>query len=69
MISEIEILRARVELLREIHTMANQALRTAYAIADRNGRDTDWPRFRETLRMSLEASHAAMASLNSELKE
>lgn len=62
--SELEILRAQVEVLREAHTLAADALRPAMAIAMRDGRDTNWPAFRECLRASLEASHAAMAALD-----
>ncbi len=43
--------------------MANGPLRTAMAIAERNGRETNWSGFREALRMSLEASHAAINAL------
>lgn len=43
---------------------AADALRPAMAIAMREGRDTNWPAFRECLRASLEASHAAMAALD-----
>jgi hypothetical protein len=62
---EIEMMRARVELLREAHQLANQALRSAWAVAERDGKDTNWPGHREQLRESLEASHAAMAALDS----
>lgn len=65
MTTELEILRARVELLREAHTLANEALRSAMAVAEREGRDTNWPDYRAMLRASLEASHAAMAALDS----
>lgn len=64
-IAEIECLRARVELLREAHQMANGALRSAWSIAERDGRETDWPGHRAQLRASLDASHAAMAALAS----
>jgi hypothetical protein len=60
--SEIEILKAQVELLREAHTLANEALRSSWAIAERNGECTNWPAHRSQLRASLEASHAAMDS-------
>lgn len=63
--TELEILRARVELLREAHQLANQALRSAWAVAERDGKETNWPGHREQLRASLDASHAAMAALDS----
>lgn len=62
--TELDILKARVELLRGAHTLANGALRSAWQIADRNGRNTNWAGFREQLRMSLDASHAALNALN-----
>lgn len=61
--TELEILRARVELLAEAHRECNGALRSAYQVAERNGRETNWPGLRETLRYSLEISHAALAAL------
>jgi hypothetical protein len=63
--TELEILRAQVELLREAHTFANGALRSAWQVAERDGRETNWPSFRESLRASLEASHAAINALAS----
>lgn len=63
--SELEIMTARVELLREAHTLANDALRSAMAVAEREGVNVDWKAFRVTLRASLEASHAAMDALRS----
>lgn len=65
MATELEILRARVELLREAHSLANEALRSAWSIAEREGRDVNWAGHRAQLRASLEASHAAMAALDS----
>ena len=62
--AQTKVLSAQVELLKEAHELANGSLRSALAIAERNGEKTNWPSFRETLRMSLEASHAAMASIN-----
>lgn len=63
--TEVEILRARVELLREAHQMANEALRSAWSIAERDGRETNWAGHRAQLRASLDASHAAMAAIMS----
>lgn len=65
--SETDILKAQVELLREAHTEANQALRSAWEIAERDGRETNWAGHRAQLRASLEASHAAMAALRATL--
>lgn len=59
------MLRAQVELLREAHTLANDALRSAWQVAMRDGKETNWPAFRATLRASLDASHAAMDALRS----
>lgn len=63
--TELEILRAQVEVLREVHELANGALRSAWQIAEREGQRTNWPAFRETLRHSLEASHHALNLLAS----
>lgn len=61
---EIDVLRAKVELLREAHHLANEALRSAWAIAEREGQDVNWTGHRAQLLASLEASHAAMAALS-----
>jgi hypothetical protein len=63
--TELEILRAQVELLREAHTLANGALRSAWQVAERDGLETNWPGFRACLRESLDASHAAINALAS----
>lgn len=63
--TEIEILRAQVELLRDAHDLANEALRSAWSIAEREGRETNWPGHRAQLRASLDASFAAMKCLRS----
>lgn len=65
MLTELDILRAQVELLREAHELANQALRSAWQVAEREGKETNWSGHRAQLRASLEASHAAMNSLTS----
>jgi hypothetical protein len=62
--AEIQMLRARVMLLREAHDLANQALRSAWAVAEREGRDTNWAGHREQLDASLDASHAALATFS-----
>lgn len=61
--TELAILRAKVKLLEEAHLAANQALRSAWQIAKRDGRDTNWAGFRASVRYSLEVSHAALAAL------
>lgn len=60
---EVNVLRAQVQLLAEAHELANQALRSAWEVAEREGRRTNWPAFRATLSMSLDASHATMDAL------
>lgn len=67
--TEIEILRAQVELLREAHDMANEALRSAWSVAEREGRETNWAGHRAQLRASLDASHTALQCLSSAPKE
>lgn len=57
--SEVEILRAQVELLRECHQMADDTLRSMRAIADRDGERTNWPAFRVNLMATLDAYYAA----------
>lgn len=61
--TEMDILRARVELLRETHDMAYDGLRSAKSIAERQGRDTNWQAFLNSISMSLEACHAALDAL------
>ena len=39
---------------------ANDLCRSAYQVAKRNGRKTNWPAFRDCLRESLERQHAVM---------
>lgn len=63
--TELEILRAQVEVLREAHELANGVLRSAWQIAEREGRSTNWQAFRAALMPSLEASHHAMNLLKS----
>lgn len=62
-LDDFDILAARVELLREAHDLANGALRSSMSVAERDGRETNWPAYRATLRASLEASHAAINAL------
>jgi hypothetical protein len=63
--TETEVFRAQVALLREAHDLANQALRSAWSVAEREGRETNWPGHRAQLRASLDASHAALQCLSS----
>lgn len=63
MMTALEVMTARVELLREAHEMANEALRSAYAVAEREGENTNWKGHRARLKASLEASHAALDAL------
>lgn len=60
---DVAMLRAQVELLREAHDLANQALRSAWSVAEREGRETNWAGHRAQLCASLDASHAAMNAL------
>lgn len=57
--TEVEILRAQVELLRECHNFADEALRSAWSIAERDGKNTYWEGHRAQLRAALDAHHAA----------
>lgn len=57
-----EMLEARVALLKECHDASNEALRSAWAIAEREGRETNWASHRAQLRHALEVHHAAMNS-------
>lgn len=57
--TEVEILRAQVKLLRECHDTAEQALKSAMAIAERDGRDTYWPGHRAQVRHALDTYWAA----------
>lgn len=63
--SELDVLRAQVELLRECHEMADQALRSAMAVADRDGRNTNWSGHRAQLRAALDAYYAARQCFSS----
>lgn len=67
MLTELEILRAQVELLRECHETAEQALRSAMPIAERDGRETNWSGHRAQLRHALDTYFAARQSFNSTL--
>ena len=57
--SELEILRAQVKLMRECHDTAEQALRSAMSIADRDGRETNWSGHRAQLRHALDTYYVA----------
>ncbi|KAB1068755.1 hypothetical protein [Methylobacterium planeticum] len=61
---EVEVLRAQVGLLAEAHDLANQALRSAWSIAEREGQSVNWSGHRAQLRASLDASHAALNALS-----
>lgn len=63
--TELDILRAQVELLRECHDTAEQALRSAMSIADREGRETNWSGHRAQLRHALDTYWAARQCFNS----
>ena len=57
--TELEMLRAQVELLRECHETAEQALRSAMSVAERDGRETNWSGHRAQLRHALDTYFAA----------
>ena len=57
--TEVEILRAQVKLMRECHDTADQILRSAMSIAERDGRETNWPAFRAQLRFALDTYFVA----------
>ena len=57
--SELEILRAQVKLMRECHEEADQVLRSAMSIAERDGMETNWPAFRAKLRFVLDTYYVA----------
>lgn len=65
MSTDLEILRAQIAVLREVHDLANSALRSALSVAEREGVQTNWPAFKATIRASLDASHAAMDAIRS----
>lgn len=54
-----DILSAQVKLLRECHDEADSILRSAMAIAERDGRETNWPTFRAQLRFVLDTYFVA----------
>lgn len=58
-----EILRAQVELLRECFELSQQAIRSACAVAEREGRETNWPAYRAMLRHAAETNHVALNAL------
>ena len=61
--NEIELLKYIGELEHELRTCkkilleANELLRSAYAIAQRNGEQTNWEAFRTQLQKALQAQH------------
>jgi hypothetical protein len=57
--SEVEILRAQVKLMRECHDTAEQALRSAMSIAERDGRETNWNSHRAQLLHALDTYYVA----------
>jgi hypothetical protein len=57
--TEVEILRAQVKLMRECHDSADQILRSAWQIAERDGRETNWSAFRGQLRFALDTYYIA----------
>lgn len=63
LLKEVHVLMAQVQLLKEAHTAANDALRSAWQVSEREGKETNWCGHREQVRYSLDVSHAAMASL------
>ena len=67
--TEVEILRAQVKILEEAHTVANGALRSAWQIAEREGRETNWSGFRASLRYSLDVSHEVLNSIATSRKD
>jgi hypothetical protein len=57
--TEVEILRAQVALMRECHDTAEQALKSAMSIAERDGLGTNWGGHRVQLRHALDTYYAA----------
>lgn len=52
--------KAEVEALRGILTTSNDICRSMSSIADRDGRNTNWPAFRSRLSLALNAQHSAL---------
>mgnify|MGYP003439865807 FL=1 len=50
---------AATKRLEKMLLEANDLLRSAYAIAQRNGEQTNWEAFRSQLKTALEAQHAS----------
>jgi len=61
--TEIEVLRAQVELLRECFEVSQGAISSALQVANREGKDTNWPAYRAMLRHAAETNHAALNAL------
>lgn len=60
-----EPLEAQVALLKECHDASNDALRSAMAVAEREGTATNWAGHREQLQHALDVHHAAVSSMPS----
>jgi hypothetical protein len=59
-----EMLAAQVALLKECHDAADQALRSAMSIAERDGKNTNWSGHRAQLRAALDYYHEANSAFN-----
>lgn len=53
------VLHAQVKLMRECHDEAEQILRSAMSVAEREGRETNWSAFRGQLRFVLDTYYVA----------
>ena len=60
-----DVLAAEVRKLRTALKDANDLCRSAYQVAVREGRETNWPAFRDCLSESLDRQHRVMYPPNS----
>lgn len=64
-----DVLAAEVRKLRTALRDANDLCRSAYQVAVREGRETNWPAFRDRLSESLDRQHRVMYPPNDKLRQ
>lgn len=63
LVKALERANAQITLLTEAHSIAGEANRSAWQIAERDGQDTNWEGHRKQLMHALETSHEALSAI------